>query len=307
MSSENEDPRAAVLPAWLRAYERSNPEGQAFAAGAALAHLQFYLAQQGSALPQDLLRDRLGLAAAVACLSIEGRPSSEAELRDAVLLTPAGDPVGPSGECYLLWRKALRLDLSRRGFAGKLAAFDPVMPVEFPQIWAAHAGAERTPVAAASALLGDMLQVAPRAESLALICAEARLSLALGAPRLMPLFTPQLRRRDLSADAETRQAALHLAVIKGAGAAIALGFDLRRRAGRLQAVVPKLRSKRAPAAVGAVLSFDAIAPVPSLSPVIAGSGIAMTDRAARRFCERLVELGVLRELTGRSSFRLYGL
>ncbi|WP_136661343.1 DUF1403 family protein [Hoeflea sp.] len=29
-------------------------------------------------------------------------------------------------------------------------------------------------------------------------------------------------------------------------------------------------------------------------------------RAARRFCDCLVELGVARELTGRDSFRLYG-
>lgn len=31
-----------------------------------------------------------------------------------------------------------------------------------------------------------------------------------------------------------------------------------------------------------------------------------SDRAARRFCDRLVDLGVVRELTGRDTFRLYG-
>ena len=34
-------------------------------------------------------------------------------------------------------------------------------------------------------------------------------------------------------------------------------------------------------------------------------GVGMTDRAARRLCDRLVELGVVRELTG-ATFRLYG-
>jgi hypothetical protein len=38
---------------------------------------------------------------------------------------------------------------------------------------------------------------------------------------------------------------------------------------------------------------------------VALSGL-MSDRAARRLCDRLVSLGVLREMTGRESFRLYG-
>ena len=42
---------------------------------------------------------------------------------------------------------------------------------------------------------------------------------------------------------------------------------------------------------------DALAP---------GALAFMSDRAARRLCDRLVALGAVRELTGRDTFRLYG-
>jgi hypothetical protein len=71
---------------------------------------------------------------------------------------------------------------------------------------------------------------------------------------------------------------------------------LEGKAARLKAVAPKLRSKGAGAAVEMMLSRDAVAP----------SALPLPDRAARRFCDRLVTLGAVRELTGRETFRLYG-
>jgi hypothetical protein len=79
---------------------------------------------------------------------------------------------------------------------------------------------------------------------------------------------------------------------------VPLAADLARRAARLQAVAPKLRAKPAGRAVDLFLSRDALAP---------GGLSFMSDRAARRLCDRLVDLGALRELTGRDTFRLYGL
>ena len=78
-----------------------------------------------------------------------------------------------------------------------------------------------------------------------------------------------------------------------------LAAELARAAARLRAVVPKLRAKGAARAVDLFLSQDAVAPA-------ALAGI-MSHRAARRFCDLLVELGAVRELTGRDSFRLYWL
>ena len=72
-----------------------------------------------------------------------------------------------------------------------------------------------------------------------------------------------------------------------------------RRAARLNAVVPKLRASGAGEALEMFLTRDAVAPA-ALTSLNSG-------RAARRFCDRLVELGVGRELTGRDTFRLYGI
>ena len=55
------------------------------------------------------------------------------------------------------------------------------------------------------------------------------------------------------------------------------------------------------------MTKDAVLPSSMLSPKIQGTNVKMTDRAARRFCDRLVELGVVREITGRSTFRFYGI
>jgi hypothetical protein len=66
----------------------------------------------------------------------------------------------------------------------------------------------------------------------------------------------------------------------------------------LRELAPKLRAKAAARAVDLFLSRDALAP--------AALAAIMSDRAARRLCDRLVDLGAVRELTGRDTFRLYG-
>lgn len=62
---------------------------------------------------------------------------------------------------------------------------------------------------------------------------------------------------------------------------------------------PKLRAKGAKEGMALFLTSDAVAPT-SLASL-------WSDRAARRFCHRLVELGAVRELTGRDTFRLCGI
>ena len=81
-----------------------------------------------------------------------------------------------------------------------------------------------------------------------------------------------------------------------------MAADLVRKAERLRAVAPKLRARGAGEAVEMFLARDALTP----SALTMGVRGGMSDRAARRLCDRLVALGALRELTGRDSFRLFG-
>ena len=74
---------------------------------------------------------------------------------------------------------------------------------------------------------------------------------------------------------------------------------LGRSAQNLLAVAPRLRAKGAGAVIATLLDEDAVLPSARRS--------AISDRGARRLFDRLVALGGVRELTGRSTFRLYGL
>ena len=76
-------------------------------------------------------------------------------------------------------------------------------------------------------------------------------------------------------------------------------YKRRRGPGHLIVMAPRLRAKGAGAVVTALLDDDAVAPAARLG--------GMSDRGMRRLCDRLVTLGAARELTGRPTFRLYGL
>ena len=91
------------------------------------------------------------------------------------------------------------------------------------------------------------------------------------------------------------------AIALAAASALDLAADLARRSNTLIAVAPKLRSKPAQKIVDLLLAHDCV------SPAEAARHAPMTGRAARRLFDRLVVLGAVRELSGRPTFRLYGL
>ncbi|MCB1512678.1 MAG: DUF1403 family protein, partial [Hyphomicrobiaceae bacterium] len=111
-----------------------------------------------------------------------------------------------------------------------------------------------------------------------------------------PLLAAGLKRADLRKHGDDLRLACHRALISSVIEAVRQAADLARRAAYLRAVAPKLRAKGAGDAVEMFLTRDAVAP----------SALPLPDRAARRLCDRLVDLGAVRELTGRDTFRLYG-
>jgi hypothetical protein len=279
------------MPSWAMVEKARTPEDLAFSSGAALAHLDVALRAPG--VPLALLRARLALSAATVCVGLTGRSDGAGALRDAVHLRHPGDPPGPAGEICLHWQKAVVRPISG-------AALHAVLPAQDrADIARWRAAGQGAPIRRAAAVLEAVLAEAPRAETGALILAEAALAQALGWGRITPVLAPGLRPRDLRRTGDDLRLACHRAIIAGAGEALRLTSDLSRRAERLRAAAPKLRARGAGAAVEMILTLDSVTP--------GALGSLRSGRAARRFCDRLVALGVLRELTGRDTFRLYGL
>ena len=281
------------MPSWVTSGRAETLEDVAFLSGAALATLHLVVGHDD--VPHALLRDRLSLIASEACMRLLGRPERAGDIRDAVHLLRPGDQPGPAGAIYLQWQRAAARPISVKALQRAL----PSATAEQIATWldTGRGG----PVARAAIVLETVLAAHPREEVIALVLADAVLAQSLGWTHALPLLATGLKSRDLRMQGKDLQLACHKALISSIGVALPIASDLTRRAANLQAVIPKLRAKGAADAVALFLSKDA------LSSAIALTGrTGMSDRAARRFCDRLVDLGVVRELTGRDTFRLYG-
>lgn len=279
----------APLPGWIASGGDQPFEQAAFRAGAALAHLHGVL--RHPALPQALLRARLALEAAERAMVLTGRPERRADLRDALHLRRPGDAPGPAGQVLEMWSRAAERALAVESLARVL----PGVPAEWRALPFEAADA---PVARAAAVLEAVLTEAPRDEAVALILADAALARGLGWTHVVPLLGTALRPADLRLRGDALRLACHRRLPGAVRAAVQEALDLTRRVARVQAIAPKLRAKGAARALELFLARDAVAPA-ALLPL-------MSDRAARRLCDRLVALDAVRELTGRDSFRLYG-
>jgi hypothetical protein len=282
-------PLLPPLPGWALSAPAETLETAAFRSGAVLAHLALATTND---VPLALWRDRLALAAAETCAGLTGRREGQAALRDALHLTRPGDDPGPSGRILRQWSQAVARPISVMGLGPALDG----LTAEHITLCLNTIGP--TPIDRAAQVIGSVLENAPRAETTALILADAVLSKSLGWAHMLPLLSLALGPRDLRLRGDDLRLACHRALVLGARQAMPLAVDLARQAARLRAVAPKLRAKGAGRALELFQSRDALAP---------SALDFMSDRAARRLCDRLVGLGVVRELTGRETFRLYGL
>jgi Protein of unknown function (DUF1403) len=316
----------------------------AFVAGAALAALD-PLARNEAASFHGCWIARLSLKAAAASARTLGRGDDEAALRDAFCLRPPGGDPGPSGRLLVAVRSLAGRSpdlIFSEDVAGKVLG-DPGLPgpssidgsvesgqARLNEILDAAAGlaqGDRSAIfAAAEAAALACRGLAPSAERagaiLALIFADAVLACRLSWPMFVPLLSlskeagqasrralrtgtlPSARSDILSGCEEASSDAAWLetfclGLARAAAGAHDLFCDLARGAERLEAAVPKLRAKGAAGAIEKILSDDAV--TAAMRP---GN---LSDRAARRLLDRLVSLGVLKELSGRPAFRLYGL
>lgn len=320
---------AVLVPTWLR---RAVPDAQglagkdvglnaledvAIAAGAAIGTLDAVARRQERWA--GAWRQRLALAAAAVTAKQAGRVEDEAALRDAVLLTKPGDDVGPAGRMFFAWRRLASRPVEELLTEKSLAAVLDDLGLRRDDDAVGDLADDLRQLSASIGMVGMLTGAFTAAEiygfARAFGCwlADALLAQRLGWAHAVPLLGAEAA---LGTNARPRRSAAssvatgtetnpeHAKILLAAQAraalrAIDLSAELERRADRLLGVAPKLRAKASDLVVGKLLSDDAIV----ASEKVAG----MSDRGLRRLFDRLVELGAVRELSGRPTFRIYGL
>ena len=256
------------------------------------------------------------------------------EIRGAFYLAQPDDAGhyyrGPAGDMFYLWKQGMARSITAKSRSNAYMIDDFDVSGETPSSIAPsglpETLKERTaellkpgsgcmganPVSAATAILMSLITEFAHNEAEILLITDTILARRLGWKHPLPLFRASLTRNDLrcllvEGDRKAFETRCHYAIAKSAKKLTRLAQTLGRRANDLRAISPKLRAKGSDKAVELFLTEDAILPATTLSPKIKGTNIPMTSRSARRLCDRLVELGVVKELTGRATFRMYGI
>lgn len=160
----------------------------------------------------------------------------------------------------------------------------------------------------AAEIAAAVYRARPDAELLGFWLADMLLAQKLKWPIPVPLLMGQVtsavfksgeNRKRIRPGGEGWARAVFLAYATAAAEACDLGIELSHRTARLTEVAPKLRAKGSGDVIKLLLTDDAV-PGSWSSP-------KLSARGARRLFDRLSELDAVRELSGRPTFRLYGL
>lgn len=305
-------PEVPLVPAWVfPRIPTSDRVEAAFMAGAALDTLDRVVRKDHEWA--GAWRQRLALGCGVAAVRLAGRGEDEAALRDAWVLRSAGDDPGPAGNILFAWKRLgarhqpvtaanLREIVSLFGLAWSDSLEE--VPDRFDELAQLQTPA---PLAAAR-IMAWLYTIRPDAVLPGLWLADVMLAARMRWPVAVPLLVSQRHgpafrepggRRVIRPDEDSFQAAVCIAFAQASAEACRLAADISRRAARLADVSPQLRSKGAREVLDVLLSDDAI------------SGSFQTPKlsrwASRRLFERLLELDAVRELSGRPTFRVFGL
>lgn len=284
----------------------------AYSAGAALNSLDNLVRQDFSWA--GVWRQRLALQSAAAAVRLSGRREDETTLRDTHYLRGVGDDPGPAGHLLMAWRR-----LASRTTGCDAEMVRRVAEQHFALHWddalaevVANAedmvGSARPAPVLAAEIAAAVYRARPDAELLGFWLADMLLAQKFRWPVSVPLLMGQVassvfksgeNRKRIRPGGEGWGRAVFLAYAAAAAEACDRGLELAQRAERLTGVAPKLRAKGSGDVIKLLLSDDAV-PGSWSSP-------KLSARGARRLFDRLGELDAVRELSGRPTFRLYGL
>lgn len=299
------------LPDWLSTQTSAHNEADAaFTAGIALKTLDDCL--QSRPNYAGCWSSRQALKCAVAAAQLMRVRTDEANLRSVILLTRPGDDPGPAGQMFLAFKNfstnpMMITSKSLTTLCSQLDLHLDDLEAITDGFEAALQSQRALPFVCAD-FITTMIIRRPDAEILLWLLADVLIAVKCNWPKPLPLLMAERfgsafrlatgRGRILPGDAAFA-GALCLALVSATQSALQTASVLARRSETLRVITPQLRSKGADGIVQKLLNDDAI--------LATNPGTGLSRWAATRLFDRLESLGVVRELSGRSSFKIYGL